>query len=218
MIRINLLPEEYRRAERTSFKLFAGTLAAAMVVCSAFGWFGFVYFGELSSLEEDRHSVEETLKTKKERSSYHDALAAEKKDYESRSETIQDICKSRMSWTEVLDQIIDVVNNDGNTERHMAWFNSMNVRDNGDAKYGPQVGMPGFVQSNQFKKVVDSHDDLELAPVFTDALEQGAPSAQVTTNLKRNPPEAVASTLDWKFKTPKDWAKNKKQPAKPVGK
>ncbi len=34
MIRINLLPEEYRRSERTSPKIFAATLVGVIVVCS----------------------------------------------------------------------------------------------------------------------------------------------------------------------------------------
>src|SRR5262245_45614475 len=116
MIRINLLPEDLRKSERTSFKLFAATMAAVIVVCSGVGWFGLVWFGELARLEEEKVAVEETLRQKKERAAYSDALEAEKKDYEVRSETIQGICRSRMSWTEVLDQLIDVVNNDGNTE------------------------------------------------------------------------------------------------------
>ncbi len=41
MIRINLLPEEFRRSERTSPRVFAATLMSVIAVCSAAGWFGF---------------------------------------------------------------------------------------------------------------------------------------------------------------------------------
>ena len=217
MIRINLLPEEFRRSERTSFKLLAATLAAVIVVCSAFGWFGLVYFGDLGQLEEERHTFEDTLRTKRERATYHDALEVEKKDYEARSETIQNICRSRIAWTEVLDQLIDVVNNDGNTERHMAWFRSMSVRDSGDQKTGPLIGMPGYVQGGHPKKIADFHDDLEHAPFFADVLRKSPPSGSLEIDTKRSPSEALFFGLEWTFKSQKDWQKNKK-PAKPVGK
>ena len=47
MIRINLLPESYRRAERTSPKVFAAALVGVILVCSSIGWFGMTYFGDL---------------------------------------------------------------------------------------------------------------------------------------------------------------------------
>ena len=59
MIRINLLPAEFRKSERTAPKLFAATLAAVILVCSAFGWCGFVYFGELGTLDVEEFAVAE---------------------------------------------------------------------------------------------------------------------------------------------------------------
>jgi len=218
MIRINLLPEDLRRSERTSIKLFAATLAAVVLVCSGVGWFGLVWFGELAQLEEERAGVEDSLRQKRERVTYHDSLEVEKKDYESRSETIQNICKSRLCWTEVLDQIIDVVNNDGNTERHMAWFRSMSARDAGDPKAGPVVQLPGYVQGAKVNKVGDFHDDFEHAPFFVDVAEKAAPGGSVELDHKRSPPEALAFDLRFNFKAPKDWARNNKKPAKPAGK
>ena len=218
MIRINLLPEDFRRSERTSLKLFAATLAAVVLVCSGFGWFGLVWFGELTQLEEEKTAIGETLSQKKERAAYADSLEAEKKDYEARSETIQNICRSRMQWTEVLDQVIDVVNNDGNTERHMAWFRSMASRESGDSKFGPTVQLPGYVQGREMRKVADFHDDFEHTPFFVDVADKSAPAGTVELDQRRNPPEAMAFDLRFTFKTPKEWVKNKKQPAKPAGK
>lgn len=217
MIRINLLPEELRRSERTSIKLFAATLAAVVLVCSGVGWFGLVWFGEVAQLEEERAGVEDSLRQKRERVLYHDALEVEKKDYESRSETIQNICRSRLSWTEILDQIIDVVNNDGNTERHMAWFRSMSAREGSDAKYGPVVQMPGYVQGAKVSKVGDFHDDVEHAPFFVDIAEKSAPGGSVELDQKRSPPEALGFDLRFTFKSPKEWTYKSKKQAKPTG-
>ena len=217
MIRINLLPEDFRRSERTSIKLFAATLAAVVFVCSGVGWFGLVWFGELAQLEEERASVEDSLRQKRERVVYHDALEVEKKDYEARSETIMNIFRSRMSWTEVLDQMIDVVNNDGNTERHMAWFRSMSAREAADSKNGPTVQMPGYVQGAKVSKVGDFHDDLEHAPFFVDIAEKSAPGGSVEMDQKRSPPEALAFDLRYAFKSPKDWTYRTKNQTKPAG-
>ena len=73
MIRINLLPEEYRRAERMSPKVFGGILAAVVLVCSSFGWLGYVYFGELGTLEVKHARTSEDKSKKEKRAQYFDA-------------------------------------------------------------------------------------------------------------------------------------------------
>ena len=73
MIRINLLPEEYRRSERTSPKIFAATLVGVIVVCSGFGWFGYIYFGELGKLEAEHAAVAEQLGRVTETATYYDS-------------------------------------------------------------------------------------------------------------------------------------------------
>jgi hypothetical protein len=209
MIRINLLPEEFRRSERTAPKVFAATLAAVILVCSVFGWFSYVYFGELGRLDMERRSVEETLTSKTERANYYDALVREKKDYEKRASTIQSIGKSRILWTEILDQLLDVVNNDGNTDRHLAWFKSIDVK-GGNDKNGPTIAMPGLVQGNSFQKVADFNDDVENAAFYGDVKDKTAPGGEVTTDKRRTPPDAVTFNLRLQFRPVKDWVKNHK--------
>ena len=209
MIRINLLPEEYWRTERTSPKVFAAMLLGVAMVCSSFGWFGFVYIGELGNMEIEEAGVAESLSSKKQRASYHDQLVKEKDEFEKRSNTIQSIGKSRIIWTEVLDQLIDVVNNDGDTDRHLAWFKSINVKP-GDEKMGPTITMPGWVQGGSLglKKVADFHEDLEHSPFFANVSTKSQPSGVVELNAKRIPPESTFFNLGWTFKQPKDWVRN----------
>jgi hypothetical protein len=208
MIRINLLPEEYRRTERTAPKVFAATLLAVILVCSTFGWFGYTYFGELGQLEVVKNSVQEDLASKKQRAAYHDAMLGEKTEYGKRAETITDIGRSRMPWTKVLDQLVDVVNNDGNSERHLAWFRGITVKA-GDARKGPTVTMPGWVQGASIQKVADFHDDLEHAPFFADVESKSAPGAVLTTDDKKVPAEALFFDLKWNFLPPQKWQQNK---------
>ena len=211
MIRINLLPEEFRRSERTAPKVFAATLAAVILVCSVFGWFSYVYFGELGRLDMERRSVEETLVSKTERANYFDTLVREKKDYEKRASTIQSIGKSRILWTEIIDQVLDVVNNDGNTDRHLAWFKGIDMK-GGNDKTGPTISMPGWVQGNSFQKVADFNEDVENATFYGDVKDKAAPGGEVTRDPRRSPPEAVNFQLKLNFFPVKDWAKNSKGP------
>lgn len=207
MIRINLLPEEYRRSERTSPKIFAATLVGVIVVCSGFGWFGYIYFGELGKLEAEHAAVAEHLGRVTETATYYDRLEAQRVDYVNRVKTIQDIGKSRRLWTKFVDQILDVVNNDGNTERHMGWFNSIDIT-GGRGPSGPTVAMPGAVQGGELRRVGDFHQDVENSPFFGDVLAKVDPSGVVDSDTDREPPEKIKFTLKLTFKPPAKWAKN----------
>ncbi len=207
MIRINLLPDEYRRAERTSPKVFAATLLGVIMVCSSFGWFGFVYLGELGNLEVEENAVREDLANKKKQASYHDGLVKEKGEFERRTNTIQKIAKSRIQWTEIVDQMIDVVNNDGDIDRHLAWFKSLTIKPGDGKKKGPSVTMPGWVQGGDIKKVADFHTDLDQSPFFAMVKTKSAPSGVVEVTRNRLPPEAMRFDLKWTFMGPKEWDK-----------
>ncbi len=207
MIRINLLPEEYRRSERTSPKIFAATLAGVIMVCSVFGWFGYVYFGELGKLEAQHAAVAEQLSRVTETAMYYDTLEAQRKDYENRVKTIQDIGKSRRLWTKFIDQVLDVVNNDGNTERHMGWFDSIEVK-GARGKTGPTIQMPGAVQGDELRRVGNLHEDVENGPFFVDIAAKVDPSGTVDADKDREPPEKIKFTLKMTFKPPSKWVKN----------
>jgi hypothetical protein len=107
-----------------------------------------------------------------------------------------------------MDELLDVVNNDGDTERHIAWFKSIAVRPGDEKATGPTVSMPGWVQDDSLKKVADFHEDLEHAPFFVDVKDKSPPGAVKETNAKRIPPQSMFFNLRWTFKPTKDWAKN----------
>lgn len=207
MIRINLLPEEFRRSERTSTKLFAAMLAGVIVTCSALGWLGLTYFGELGQAEAEHRRLEDHLAGLAPRLTYHEALSKERTEYEKRSKTIQDIAKSRMLWARLMDQVFDVVNNDGNTERHMAWFRGMTMV-SGQGGKGPTVTLPGAVQGGQMKKVADLHEDMEHADFFRYMAESTMPQGIKEVDAKRDPPESFAFTMKWTMHEPKKWPGN----------
>ena len=208
MIRINLLPEDYRKSERTAPKLFAATLLGVISVCSILGWFGYVYFGHLANLSVEEAAVAENLASKKKMSEYYDSLVQEKTEYSKRSKTIQSISKSRVRWARIMDELIDVVNNNGDTERHLAWFKSITVRPGDNKKRGYTLRCPGSVQGNTLAKLANFHDDISNAPFFRNVLSKSAPAGTVQRDSKRIPPEALFFNLEIVFKPTQKWQRD----------
>lgn len=205
MIRINLLPEEYRRSEGTSPKVFASVLAAVVMVCCSLGWFGYVYFGELGRLELEHAQKSEHLATLTPQVGYFDSLQAETKDFKQREKTIEQISKSRVLWTRIVDELIDTIDNKENADRHVTWFRSMSVKD-GDQKKGPQVVMPGFVQGDDVARMSDFHDDLVATPFFRYVKDKSLPGGNIVEDPKRRPSEAFSTSLNWSFHPTVKWA------------
>lgn len=208
MIRINLLPYEFRRGQRISLKVLAASVGAALLVCASIGWFGLVYFGELGELEAEHQAVAAELETKSRQAAYFDRLDANRKDYISRVQTIQEIGKSRRLWSKFLDELIDVVNNDGDTERHLAWFSSMSV--SGDPKRGVNVSLPGAIQGGEVARLANLHEDFEASPFWRDIQSMSDPGGRLEVDKSREPPEAWGFTLQLQFKPPAGDGKDKK--------
>ena len=196
MIRINLLPQEFRRGHRVSVKLLAASVGAAAVACAAIGWFGLVNFGDLGEIERQHRQVAQELQEKQVKATYYEKLEGNRKDYTSRVQTIQEIAQSRRLWSKFLDEMIDLVNNDGDTERHLGWFEGMTV--SGDPKRGVSVNMPAYVQGT-LERVGNLHDDVEAAPFFKDVKTKSIPTGKAESDKNRDPPEAMKFTLKLDF-------------------
>lgn len=216
MIGINLLPEAYRRPERTSPKVFATALVGVILVCSSIGWFGVVYFGDFDRIQVEHRSTAETLAGVEKRAKLYDDLVQERKDFSKRADTIKNIAKGRRLWVQFLDELIDIVNNDGNTERHVAWFGSIQVRGSRDGRKGPTIQLPAHVQGNDIRKIANLHDDVERATFFVDMGESSPPAGVKDVDEKLFPPESYAFNWKWQMKPSSKWAKSQTStPAKP---
>lgn len=199
MIRINLLPAEYRRGNRISPKLLAAAFGSALAVAASIGWFGIVYFGELGQLEREDAAVTAELAQKKQRGVYYDKLEANRQDLTTRVQTIQDIGRSRRVWSKFMDELIDVVNNNGDNERHMAWFDSVQVKSDPKSK-SAAVTLPGAVQGGEMAKVANLHADIEGAPFWRDIATKTAPGGKLDFNKERVPPESFEFQLQLQFR------------------
>lgn len=214
MIRINLLPADLRRGNRIPPKVLAAAFAAAVATSGAIGWFGIVYFGDLGAAQTRLQEVEAKLAEREKRVVYHDSLQANRKDYAGRVQTIQDIAKSRRVWSKFCDELIDVVNNNGDTERHLAWFDSLNVKN--DPLKGATVTIPGNVQDADKSRVAAFHEDLEAAPFAKELAMKTDPTFRLEIDKVRIPAQSLGFPLVLQFQPtvedPK--AKGSKAPAK----
>jgi hypothetical protein len=210
MITINLLPQEYRRRERTSPRVFGITLVCVGVVCSAMGYLGYQYFGVLRQEQEARLAADDNLRNLERSAKYDDALIAEAKEYEKRSATMQQISRSRVLWTLKLDQLIDIVNNDGDSERHMVWFRNLNVSAGND-KVGPKLSMKGSSQTDAFSRVANFIEDVQKHEFFREFATISPPSGRVVSDETKHPPQTVEFPFDLAMKPAKDWVRNSKK-------
>lgn len=193
MIRINLLPAEFRRGNRISPKVLATAFGAALAVAASIGWFGIVYFGELGELEREEVAVTAELNQKQKKAEYYDRLEANRQDYSTRVQTIQDIGKSRRVWSKFMDELIDVINNSGTSERHLSWFKSLTVKTDKKTK-SATIAVPGAVQGDEYAKIGNLHQDIEAAPFFAGATKS-APNGKKDVSDDRVPPESFEFDL-----------------------
>lgn len=193
MIRINLLPAEMRRGNRLAARVLIAAFASALAVSASIGWFGVVWFGQLAAAEQKLSQVEQKLGAKEQKAAYHDQLQNNKQDYAQRVQTIQDIGKSRRLWSKFLDELIDVVNNNGNTERHLAWLTKMTVRT--DPKKGATIDIPAHVQDADKSRLANFHEDLEHAPFADEVTAKSVPTWQVKLTKERTPPQSLSFPL-----------------------
>ena len=212
MIRINLLPVEQRSGNRVPPKVLAAAFGAALATSAAIGWFGIVYFGDLGAAESQLAAADATLADRLKKVGYYDQLESNKKDYALRVQSIQDIAKSRRVWSKVLDELIDVVNNNGDTDRHVAWFDRIDVKN--DPKKGATVTLPSMVQDEDRGRLANFHEDLEASPFGKDLFSKTDPGYKVEEEKNRVPPKSMSFEVQLQFQpTVKEAPKPAPKPA-----
>jgi Tfp pilus assembly protein PilN len=209
MIRVNLLPAELRRGNRLPARVLAVAFASALCVSATVGWLGIVWFGDLVAAEAALQQAEAKLAERTKRAAYVDDLEANKKDYAQRVKIIQDIGQSRRVWSKFLDELIETVNNNGDTERHFAWFDSIRVKS--DPKAGAKVDLQCSVQGDEQFRIANFHDDLEQAP-FGKEVTRSEPTWKLDEDKNRVPAQMLRFPLTLQF------APTEKETKKPAAK
>lgn len=219
MIQINLLPSDFRSRDRLSLKVWGTLFAAVIIVCGAGGYFGHVYLDEYKTVESQRMSREDKLRELKKHAAHFDKLVAESKEYRKRENTIQGIATSRALWTRLLDNFIDIVNNEGNTERHNVWFENLSVTGGRGKKGGAAWGLKALSQTKSFTKQANFLDDVRNDPeFFGDFMAINSPGGAVVVDDTKEPAEAISFELKLQMKPSPEWGANKKAAKKNAAK
>lgn len=164
MIRINLLPEELSRTDRTPPAIFLAVLTTTVLTCCAVGALGYLYIVVLGSVRNEQEIANRELAVLLPQAQYSDALEKEKAEYERRSKAIVGIADSRLAWTQKLDRLATLIHNDGNAERHMVWLDALKIDMNAQRDRG--VELKGFSATDDLKKLSDFHRDLSHDPEY----------------------------------------------------
>jgi cell division protein FtsB len=127
MIKINLLPPEYRPRTGTPVARFVAIVVGIVMVLSAGGAFAYTHFIELAKVRELKQSrVEEvaSMEMQRDRSL---RLKQEIDTYEQRRDAIQRINRSRTLWSRKLDQFFDIVTAQNADETYSLWLDTIDV-------------------------------------------------------------------------------------------
>ena len=178
MIKVNLLPPEYRKVERTPILRFVTILAGVVLSASAIGSFLYVHFGMLVEKVSEREKREETYVTKRVIADRSVALAKEAEEYKNRRNTIEDIGKKRMLWSRKLDELADIINDQGSRKRHLVWLTT--ARTLARTKGSPGgLYMKGFSGGSEIARLSDFHLDTKNSPFFEDFKSIDNPEGKV---------------------------------------
>ncbi|MHC4959351.1 MAG: PilN domain-containing protein, partial [Planctomycetota bacterium] len=127
MIQINLLPDEYRKAESTPIARFMAIVIGAVIVTSGLVTYGFVHYGKLKGVRDVRVEVEAEFQNKSAQADVARSLQAEIAGYEARRKAIQQIARSRVMHSRKLDEFLDIVHNSGDKTSYYVWLNGIRV-------------------------------------------------------------------------------------------
>lgn len=207
MIRINLLPEEYRRKSRTPFKLMAALTAAVVVNAALLCWLGWLYLGVARSIESQRQVLQTEMDGLTPQVAYHRSLETESKQYESREKTLGFITSSRIAWTRKLDELIDVVNRGDDGQRHLVWLDDLTVTQNVNPRndsYGT-LRASGHSGSDKFAQVANFLEDVEDSHFIVDFFPPAPPEGtQTIVDETLVPPVVWAFPLSLSLRSPEE--------------
>ncbi|MCB9905658.1 MAG: hypothetical protein H6831_14725 [Planctomycetes bacterium] len=207
MIHINLLPEEYRRKQRTPVKLMLAVSGAVAVNASLAAWWGWAAFGIAAEVQSEFSVLQTEMDGLAPQVAYHRALEGESKVYKHREDTLAEITKKRISWTEKVDELIDVVNRGGDGQRHLIWLDDLNVTQDGDKRSGGSGSLKagGHSGSDKFAQVANFLEDVENSPFIKDFNPPAPPEGSESIVDEELMPAVVwAFPLELDLKTPEE--------------
>ena len=193
MIHVNLLPEEYRRKNRTPIKMMLAVSGAVAVNSIALAWYAWLALGVAAETQSEHDVLATELDGLTPQVSYHKALEGEQTRYAAREQTLAAITQSRINWTRKVDELITVINSGGEGRRHFVWLDDLNVTQstNVRAKTAGSVKASGHSGSENFAQVANFLEDVENSPFILDFQPPAAPEGTQTQVDKELIPSEV---------------------------
>ena len=185
MIHINLLPEEYRQKARTPIKLLATIIAVVTINSSLAAWWGWKFVGEMAEVESELAVLQDSMDSLEPQIQYHRKLEKESQLSLSRQKTLETITQNRISWTEKVDQVIDIIHQGGEEDRYLVWLDDMQMSQTADARkknYGT-LKASGHSGSNSLANVALFLDGVEKHPF---GLDFSPPAPPENTGIDEN--------------------------------
>jgi len=214
MIKINLLPDEYRKKNRTPIKFTLAIAGAVTVNALIFTWWGWLAFGIKAEITSEQAVLQMEMDGLQPQVSYHQSLDAESKRHASRETTLAQITASRISWTRKIDEMIDVINSGGEGQRHFVWLDDLNVTQTFNARDNSSGSLKatGHSGSDNFAHVANFLEDVENSPFLSDFHPPAAPEGtQTLVDKELVPPVVWAFPLALTIRSPEE--RNASKPA-----
>jgi Tfp pilus assembly protein PilN len=203
MIHVNLLPEEYRKKNRTPVKMMLAVSAAVAVNGVAIAWYAWLALGVAAEIQSEHDVLQTELDGLTPQVTYHKALEGEQTRYAAREKTLAAITASRINWTRKVDELITVINSGGEGDRHFVWLDDLNVTQTEDARSNSAGSLKasGHSGSENFAQVANFLEDLENSP-FIDDFRPPAPPEGTQTLVDKDliPSEVWAFPLSLDLK------------------
>lgn len=109
MIRVNLLPESYRKVEHTPRPRLYTIMLSVIVNTLLLLYFGYLYMQVVPDLREQKTQAEEQLASTTERSKEYDTLKTESDAIEMHKKTVADLESAHLELTPKIDQFLSLL-------------------------------------------------------------------------------------------------------------
>jgi len=206
MIRVNLLPQEYRKAESTPLKQFFSLIGAVVLVAvAAVAWL-WVRYGMLEKAETERNDEKQKVANQAPQLKQVSDLEAWVAEYRGQYEKIDQVAQNRLVLSRKLDELWEVVVNPVQTGRYEVWLQSLSFALAPTAKTGGAVQFAGTSAGPKFNRLSDFHEDLKKSDFYRDFADITYPSGnkQDLPGKNREPKEGWTFNFTTSLKALKD--------------
>jgi hypothetical protein len=168
MIRVNLLPQEYRKAEATPLKQFFATIGAAVIVTvAAIGW-AWVHFGMLDSALQELDTIQNEIKSQEPQVKLSKDLAVWVAEYKGQYDKIDQVAKYRLAWARKVDELWDLVASPP-PNSYDVWLKGLTCSTQpGGTKTGGQVQFGGTSAGPKVERMSNYNEALKSNEFFRD--------------------------------------------------